>query len=123
MKHFTKTRSYFFRFLLLLFFVGYYGSITLYVHAHLINGQIVYHSHPYKPIPVNNSPFQSHSHSSATYNLIQQLNETNWNSSISTPEIPESSVLHCRKILCCNVSPSLAADSHSCVQLRAPPAC
>ena len=57
--------SVFLRFLLLILFVSYYGSITLFYHAHRVNEQIIVHSHPF-----NN---QEHSHSAAQYDLIKIL--------------------------------------------------
>jgi len=34
-------------FLLLMLFLGYYGSITLFPHSHIVNGVTIVHSHPY----------------------------------------------------------------------------
>jgi hypothetical protein len=39
-----------FRLLLLLLFLGYYGGITFFTHAHIVNGITIVHSHPYKPV-------------------------------------------------------------------------
>ncbi len=36
-----------FRYLLLFLFIGYYGSITLFFHSHIINGVTIVHSHPF----------------------------------------------------------------------------
>ena len=36
------------RYFLLLLFLGYYGSITLFTHTHIVNGVTIVHSHPYK---------------------------------------------------------------------------
>ena len=65
---FNKTFKYF----LLLLFLGYYGSITLFTHTHHFeNGAIIVHSHPYKAgsdkNPVN------HQHSTNAFILIQFL--------------------------------------------------
>ncbi len=32
---------------LLVLFIGYYGSITLFTHTHIVNGVVITHSHPY----------------------------------------------------------------------------
>ena len=57
--------SVFFKFLPLILFVSYYGSIILFYHAHTVNEQIIVHSHPF------NNP--EHSHSAAQYDLIKML--------------------------------------------------
>jgi len=36
-----------FRFFLLFLFIGYFGSITLFFHSHIINGVTIVHSHPF----------------------------------------------------------------------------
>lgn len=36
-----------FRYFLLILFLGYYGSITLFTHCHIINGVTIVHSHPF----------------------------------------------------------------------------
>lgn len=36
-----------FRYFLLILFLGYYGSITLFFHSHFINGVTIVHSHPF----------------------------------------------------------------------------
>lgn len=76
-----------FRFLLLLLFVGYYSSVTLFYHAHLVNGVVVVHSHPVKKSQ-NSGPYQSHTHNKSAYELIHQLNKTLWE---NTPEMPSLS--------------------------------
>jgi hypothetical protein len=38
---------------LLVIFCGYMVSITCFTHTHIINGQLVSHSHPYKGSPSN----------------------------------------------------------------------
>jgi hypothetical protein len=115
--------STFFKCLLLILFLGYYGSITMFYHAHLlVNGVIITHSHPFKSDPNNKGPFQSHSHSSSAYNLIDQLNQINWNSPICTPAIPEPPVFY-SEILHNYTSPFLQIIFSSSSQLRAPPVC
>jgi hypothetical protein len=54
---------------LLILFIGYIGSITLFTHTHIVDGITVVHSHPYKShsgnIPIN------HNHSKNGFILIQ----------------------------------------------------
>ncbi|MEI8204542.1 MAG: hypothetical protein WCH34_16085 [Bacteroidota bacterium] len=42
-------------------------------HSHLINGRIITHSHPYAKDKSNNSPFQSHQHTSFELFLLDQI--------------------------------------------------
>lgn len=43
------------RYLLLLFFMGYYSSITFFPHTHIVDGKTIVHSHPYNPFGDNPS--------------------------------------------------------------------
>lgn len=121
-KHISSI-SVFFRLLLLFLFLGYYSSIVLFYHSHLLfNGVVISHSHPFKSDPDNKSPFQSHSHSSTAYNLIDQLNQINCDSPICTSDIPEPSVFF-SEIQHSYNSPFLHFLYYSAAQLRAPPVC
>ena len=61
------------RFFLLLLFLGYYGSITLFTHCHILNGVTIIHSHPFSSYTGNN-PI-NHQHSANGYILIQLLSQ------------------------------------------------
>ena len=52
--------------MLLLFFVGFFVSISFFKHKHVVNGVLIVHSHPF-------SSTENHSHSADATNLIQQL--------------------------------------------------
>jgi hypothetical protein len=123
MKRHSNYISIFLKLLLLVLFIGYYSSITMFYHAHILaNGIVITHSHPFKS-PVNNkSPFQSHSHSSTAYNLIDQLNHINCDNQQSICDIQDSHVLY-SEILHSYSSPFLYFIYFSSSQLRAPPAC
>jgi len=54
--------------ILLVLFVSYYGSITLFWHSHRLGNITIVHSHPFS----NNQ----HSHSAAQIDLIKVLTET-----------------------------------------------
>jgi hypothetical protein len=54
----------------LILFLGYYGSITLFYHSHIVLGDTIVHSHPYK---TNGNGLPSHSHSEKGYITIQLL--------------------------------------------------
>jgi hypothetical protein len=108
----------FWRFLLLILFMGYYSSITLFYHAHLVNGEIIVHSHPFSK--TKQGPFQPHSHSSAAYVLIQHLMQANWENGPDFPQIPEPVIAPCENKIS-YTSPLIASDLYSIAQLRAPP--
>jgi hypothetical protein len=55
---------------LLILFLGYYGSITLFYHSHLVLGDTIVHSHPYWS---DNQGMPSHTHSEKGYVTIQLL--------------------------------------------------
>lgn len=46
--------------LLLILFLGYYGSITFFTHVHIIDGVTIVHSHPYHSLNGNNQPINKH---------------------------------------------------------------
>ncbi|MDR0714284.1 MAG: hypothetical protein LBF89_08520 [Bacteroidales bacterium] len=54
---------------LLVLFCSYMVSITCFVHSHVVNGQFVTHSHPYKGTPDN----PGHSHTAAQFVSIAFL--------------------------------------------------
>ena len=47
--------------LLLICFLGYYGSITFFSHVHVVDGVTIVHSHPYKSVNGNSRPYSQHS--------------------------------------------------------------
>ncbi len=59
------------RLFLLLLFINYYGSITLFPHYHLVDGVTIVHSHPHK----NNSesPQSDHHHNNNGLVFIQLI--------------------------------------------------
>ena len=122
MKSFNNSISYFFRFLFLLIFIWYYSSINFFYHAHLINGQIVYHSHFYKFAQNNKSPFKTHSHSSSELTLIQDFNHTVWSNACNTPYILKPISISSNTQIFYEYH---KANSTSCPfsQFRAPPTC
>ncbi|MBQ4280285.1 MAG: hypothetical protein IJC16_10080 [Rikenellaceae bacterium] len=58
------------RLCLLLLFLGYCGSATMFPHVHLIGNQRIVHSHPYAAGTVSNP---GHTHPATAFLLIQQL--------------------------------------------------
>jgi hypothetical protein len=68
LKHWVKKIM---RFFLLILFLGYYGSITLFTHTHIINGITIVHSHPFNSGTKEN-PIK-HQHTANEFILIQFL--------------------------------------------------
>jgi hypothetical protein len=58
------------RLFFLLLFLGYFGCINFFYHSHIVSGDTIVHSHPYK---TNNQGFPSHSHSGKGYITIYML--------------------------------------------------
>ena len=59
------------RLFLLFLFVGYYASISLFTHTHIVNGVKIVHSHPYKSS--SDDKKAGHEHTTHELILIQQL--------------------------------------------------
>ncbi len=55
------------RWLLLVLFIGYYGSITLFLHTHHLKNGIITHSHPFSNA--------KHEHSTTDYLIIDALSQ------------------------------------------------
>lgn len=49
------------KYFLLVLFLGYFGSVTLFVHTHMVNGVQITHSHPYNPFTSDALPGHQHS--------------------------------------------------------------
>jgi hypothetical protein len=58
------------KYFFLLLFLVFFGSITLFNHAHIVNGITIVHSHPFK---TNSHGLPSHSHTEKGYITIQLL--------------------------------------------------
>jgi hypothetical protein len=106
--------------LLLLLFLGYYSGITLFYHGHLVNGQIIVHSHPFCSKGEKKANFPLHTHNTAAYFLIQQLSETNWDNTSNTPQLPKPIVIVCAPLLSYE-EPFILSIQSTHISLRAPP--
>ncbi len=63
-------RKEIFKHLLLIIFIGYYGSTTYFNHTHIENGDVITHSHPYAPYKSDKAP---HHHSKSDFIHISLL--------------------------------------------------
>jgi hypothetical protein len=64
-----RNMKWFFACFLLVLYCGYRVSVTCFFHSHIVDGQIIAHSHPYKGTPDN----PGHSHTNAQFLLIEFL--------------------------------------------------
>lgn len=70
MKHW---RSSILKYLLLLLFAGYWGSITLFPHTHIVDGVSIVHSHAHNPFGKEDS--STHTHTKTAFILITQISQ------------------------------------------------
>jgi hypothetical protein len=109
--------------LLLVIFISYYSSLNLFYHAHLINGQVVYHSHPFNRAHDNKNgegPSQSHHHNKTEFYYIQQLDKSLWEDLIEKPNLPELFTFPIESIIA-DLPGFLTTAIYSSVRFRAPP--
>jgi hypothetical protein len=109
-----------FRYLLLILFLGYYCGITLFFHAHLVKGEIIVHSHPFRHDPSNKSPFEQHKHNKGEYALIHLLNKIVLDETEITSLLPKPVVSYIQQ----NIIPiygDFQLPDGLGFQLRAPP--
>ncbi len=107
----TKRWNQIVQLLLVVLFMGYYGSTTLFLHSHIIHGENVTHSHPFS------NP--CHGHSS---NQVQQISE------LSTFHSLDEIALNILEALLSSIKVEYRSFSEICryndvaiKQLRAPP--
>jgi len=92
MKHFRNITSVLLKVLLLLLFIGYNESLTLFYHAHQLDGQVVFHSHPFKQTKKSGNTTPSHHHSPKELYYIQQLNLSLWEDTSFSPQVLQNSI-------------------------------
>lgn len=110
---------------LLIFFIGHYSNVTMFYHAHDIDGKLYFHSHYFwhdSNQSTNDSQSKSHSHSHTENQLalIDIFNEISWSHQIHLPEIP-SRIALIGDLLITALNRAHYANAHSFFQLRAPP--
>jgi hypothetical protein len=59
---------------MLLLYFSFYCSNTLFYHAHLINGHLLTHSHPFRHDSNNPHPYESHPHAADSFFQIKLIN-------------------------------------------------
>jgi hypothetical protein len=112
----------FLKFAFLLLFLGCYSGITLFYHVHLVNGQLVAHSHFYKGEAGNRKPVAKHTHATSAYHIISQhqkvcVDELIISSLFEQPLLNEQSIL--RYVVRPDIKNTFLPHTPS----RAPPTC
>jgi len=108
--------------LLLLLFISYFISISMFYHTHVVHGGMITHSHPFKHSE-KKGPVNNHSHSTAEYILIQHFCETSITDSIfNIPIIPDQLNEFCILIIT-PYTHLFSANIISKESPRAPPVC
>jgi hypothetical protein len=110
----TEISKYFF----LVLFIGFFGSITIFSHTHVVNGVTIVHSHPFKS---DNKGNPLHSHSDKGYITIQLLSSFIFSSTLIYYTFGElAGVINKLSI---RLKEQQVNDLyHYCYSLRAPPA-
>jgi len=70
-----KSITKFFKISLLFLFIGFYSGITLFYHVHIVNGQVIVHSHFYQSDTSDKTPVKKHTHLLSAYDVIHELNK------------------------------------------------
>lgn len=100
---------------LILLFIGYYSSNTMFYHAHNCKGKTITHSHPFK----TNSKSQ-HTHNSFTFQLINKLNKISFDNNLFNINIAPGVTFLTVQLLISYTNNSKFAPV-TCKLLRAPP--
>jgi len=119
---FKQSITKFLKLLPLFLFIGYYSGVTLFFHIHIVNGQVIAHSHFYKSESGENTPVKKHAHPSSTYVVIHQL------SNISSDDLVvvspyEHPFLHLQSIFRCSYTTDTYLSTTLSKPSRGPPVC
>lgn len=102
-------------FMLLWLFVGYIGSISLFMHRHIIDGQTIYHSHFFNGSADN----PSHSHSAQQVKVISALSLYFALAAVATTTLGKQ--LHNFTVVESYDAPNIIQRTEQAISLRAPP--
>jgi len=112
-------KKYILRFILLAIFAGYYGSITLFPHYHVVDGVTIVHSHPFKGKQDSWQP--DHQHSGKGLVVIQLLSSLVINPPCSCCSSIDPGIYQSDFIYVTYTSICFSTDTEYSNQLRAPP--
>lgn len=105
------------KFFLPVFFIGYIGVLSFYVHVHVVEGEAMVHSHPFRNLP--GKPF--HGHTIADFWLVHHVSSY----SVTPDVVPHFDWEACwtefHTAVCYWSFDRLAAVVFGALYLRAPP--
>jgi len=107
------------RLLLLIMFIGHYGSISMFYHTHSVDGVVFCHSHFYW-FDDSSTPIQLPQHTQDELKLIHDYNQYTWSAETRIPQIGIPIVKLIDVFLCPQLVANLGADVLY-TSLRAPP--
>ena len=112
-----KHAGAFFKWLLPIIFIGYFSCVSLFEHAHIVNGVIIVHSHR---VPSDDA---THQHSSTEeLQLFHFLSHFDiQDGAIQSVTIEQTTPLLIGEIVCHWSNPILSSTPWSTASLRAPP--
>ena len=102
-------------FMLLWLFVGYIGSISLFMHRHIIDGETIYHSHFFNGSADN----PSHSHSAQQVKVISALSLYFALAAVATTTLGKQ--LRNFTVVESYDAPNIIQRTEQAISLRAPP--
>lgn len=106
------------KYLSLVLFLGFFGSITFFNHAHIVNGITIVHSHPFKS---DKNGIPTHNHTTNGYLIIHLM--MNYTATASFALIAINSILNLLgKILIKYYNSNLSQSYLVFNPLRGPPA-
>lgn len=99
-------------YLMLVLYLGYYTSTTIFIHSHLFHNHIIVHSHPYTN--------HQHGHSESELLLLDQLQDRTSTEAVYF-SMPSNVQLPCSTIVALAPSKLVFACDVAAPLLRAPP--
>ena len=105
------------KFLLPVIFAGYIGALSFYVHVHMVDGEAVVHSHPFRNLP--GQPF--HNHTFADFWLVHHATSYSVTSNVVPYFDWEARWTEVYTIVCCRTVDCFPLVVSGVLFLRAPP--
>lgn len=112
-----KTAGDILKFFLPVLFAGYIGVLSFYAHVHVVNGEAVVHSHPFRNLPGQ----PSHGHTTADFWLIHHATSYSVTSDVMPDFEWEACWTEIHAAVCRRTADRLTAVASGALYLRAPP--
>ncbi len=103
--------------LLPVIFAGYIGALSFYVHVHVVDGEAMLHSHPFKNLP--GQPF--HGHTTADFWLVHHVTSYSVTPDVVSHFEWEARWTEVSAVACHWIVDRLSAVISGALYLRAPP--